>query len=152
MEYPNYRPSRDQTYMEIADVISKRGTCGRAKVGAVICIDNRIVATGFNGPPSKALHCSDEVCDINRSCSRAVHAEVNAIAFAAKVGISTEGGTLYCSFSPCISCAKLIIQAGIGRVVFNEIYDMDGINTLMESGITLTKMLPNADSSPIDKI
>lgn len=152
MGYPNYRPSRDQTYMAIAEIIAQRGTCGRAKVGAVICIDNRIISTGYNGPPSQAEHCSEKVCDINHSCKRAVHAEVNAIAFAAKEGISTNEGTLYCSYSPCTSCAKLIIQAGIKRVVFNEIYDLEGINTLMESGIQLTKMTPDADSSPIDKI
>lgn len=145
MESQNSRPSRDQTYLRIALEISRRGTCGRAQVGCVITRDNRIISTGYNGPPSGAQHCNYSVCDTGQTCTRAVHAEVNAIAFAAKEGISTDGATLYCMYSPCVNCAKMIIQAGIKRVVFiREYKTLEGNYLLSISGITLNQIYENS--------
>ena len=88
MESQNFnRPSRDQLYISIARLIATRGTCMRAKVGCVICRDNRIISTGYNGPPKGTPHCSPKICNINVHCERAIHAEANAISFAAKEGI-----------------------------------------------------------------
>jgi len=144
MEFQNSnRPSRDQLYISIARLIATRGTCMRAKVGCVICRDNRIISTGYNGPPKGTPHCSPKICNINVHCERAIHAEANAISFAAKEGISTNGATLYCTHSPCSNCAKLIIQAGILRVVYETLYDDKGLNLLNEAGIEICKYEDN---------
>lgn len=133
MEYQNYRPSRDATYLMIADIIGRRGTCGRAQVGCAITIENRIVSTGYNGPPTGTPHCVDPHCDTSKTCTRAVHAEVNAIAFAAKHGISTNGGTLYCIYAPCRNCALLIAQSGIKRVVYIHPYKTNDGEELLKN-------------------
>jgi dCMP deaminase len=125
------RPSRDQIFMEIAAVISKRGTCGRAKVGCVITQENRIVSSGYNGPVSGA-HCDTIGCDMEKKCEHAVHAEANAIAFAAREGIALDGATIYCMTEPCINCAMLIIQAGIKKVYFENLYTNSLGTMLME--------------------
>lgn len=144
MEFQNSnRPSRDQLYIAIARLIATRGTCMRGKVGCVICRDSRIISTGYNGPPKGTLHCSPKICDIKVHCERAIHAEANAISFAAKEGISTNGATLYCTHSPCSNCAKLIIQAGILRVVYETLYDDKGLNLLNEAGIEICKYEDN---------
>lgn len=130
------RLSRTQTYIAIALVIAMRGTCQRAQVGCVITQDNRIVATGYNGSMGNK-NCSLE-CDIDMKCKDAVHAEVNAIAFAAKHGIKLSESVLYCTHAPCYECAKLVIQTGIFKVVFNSIYETDngmGIKILRNNGI-----------------
>lgn len=130
------RPGRDETYIAISDIIAKRGTCDRLQVGAVLTIDNRIIATGYNGPLSNEPKCSDSVCDKSKSCVRAVHAEMNAILFAAKQGISTDGATLYCTYSPCPTCAKVIVQAGVVRVVFRSLFrDNEGLIILTNNQI-----------------
>lgn len=113
------RLSRIETYLAIAKVISMRGTCRRARVGCVITIENRIVATGYNGSLLDT-HCLE--CNTSEKCKDAIHAEGNAIAFAAKHGIALLGGILYCTHQPCMECAKLIIQAGIKSVMYLEKY------------------------------
>ena len=124
--------SRDESYIEISKIISLRGTCQRLSVGCVITQDNRIVSTGYNG--SLNHHC--EKCDIKNKCKDSVHAEANAIAFAAKRGISLEGSKLYCTHTPCYECSKLIIQAGIIEVLYNEFYGSpEGIYLLTKNGI-----------------
>jgi dCMP deaminase len=137
------RITRDALYMEVAAVISKRATCGRAKVGCVITINNRIVSTGYNGPPSGLLahnglgngRCR---CDLKNPCSIAIHAEANAIYAAAKAGISLEGGKLYCLYSPCRKCTEAIIQAGISEVYFAKAYrDEEPMELLGMHGILL---------------
>jgi dCMP deaminase len=132
---PNERPSRDTVNMAIAEIIGSRSTCRRANVGAVIVVNKRIVSTGYNG----SLHhfkCSH--CDIENKCSQAVHAEANAIAFAAREGISLRGGLIYCTHSPCLECAKLIIQAGLSMVVYKEEYRIkDGLELLIHRGISV---------------
>lgn len=124
--------------MEIADVISKRGTCERAKVGCVIAKDGRPIATGYVGAPSGLPHCISVGCQTgpDGGCIRTVHAEANAIAFAARHGTSTEGSELYTTTAPCLSCAKLIINAGIRLVVFRERYrDPAGLDLLIQARV-----------------
>lgn len=134
------RITRDALFMGITKLIAKRGTCGRAQVGAVITIDNRIIAMGYNGPLPGRPHCSPSVCDTNTTCERAVHAEMNAISHAAKLGLALDGGVLYCSYSPCETCARMIIQTGISRVVYEKEYKSDrGLLELHKSGIQCTQ-------------
>ena len=116
------RPSREATYLAIADLIAKRGTCGRAQVGAVIVKGKRIISTGYNGPLPNENHCSPQICDTSKTCSRAIHAELNAILVAAKEGIALEGSTLYCTYAPCEACAKAIVMAGIKKVFYRNQY------------------------------
>lgn len=115
------RITRTQLYLQIAGLIALRGTCDRAQVGCVITQNNRIVSTGYNGPLPGQSPCA-EVCDTTCSCERAVHAEANAVASAAKEGISLNGATLYCNYSPCTKCAELIIQSGITTVIYEKLY------------------------------
>lgn len=132
------RISRDEQMGLHALVTSMRSTCGRKAVGAVIAKDGRIISSGYAGPPSGFPHCNAECLKIAESggCQRTVHAEQNAIAYAARHGISTDGATLYCTLSPCLNCAKQIINSGIIRVVYLEQYrDTSGIDLLKQVGI-----------------
>lgn len=139
------RPTLDEYFMEIASVVAKRSTCLRQHVGAVIVKDKRILATGYNGAPSGLPHCDEVGClrdkmDVpsgeRQELCRGVHAEQNAIIQAAKFGISVDGGTLYSTHCPCITCAKMIINAGIKRVVYGREYaDKRGLELLKEAGI-----------------
>lgn len=134
------RPTREETYMEIAEVISRRGTCQRAQVGCVITKDNRIVATGYNGPVT-GLNCDIMHCMMDRPCTHAVHAEANAIAFAAMDGISLRGSVLYCMTAPCKNCAMLIIQSGIVKVIYKNSYrTTEGMGILAKVGIVTISM------------
>lgn len=126
---PN-RISRDELLGNIAKLVAKRSTCQRASVGAVLARDGRIISMGYNGAPAGLPHC-DHPAD-GEPCTRTVHAEANAIAFAAKNGVSTDGTTMYCTYSPCIDCAKLMINAGVARVVFWELYRDDTPLLLLE--------------------
>lgn len=129
------RPTRDEVYLAIAEVISLRGTCKRGQVGAVITQDHRIVATGYNGPIAKHI-CSDLNCDLENTCKVAIHAEANAIAFAARHGVVLQGSTMYCRTQPCLKCAELIVQSGIEKVVYSFLYKDDlGFNLLTAMGI-----------------
>jgi dCMP deaminase len=133
---PGQRITREAANMAIAHIISMRGTCKRARVGCVITQDNRIVATGYNGGLG-LTHCN---CNVDEKCKNSVHAEANAISFAAKIGVSLAGSTLYCTHAPCFECAKLIIQAGIISVVYNKEYTTDpGMFLLQQNGISVTK-------------
>ncbi len=119
----NIRPSWDEYFMNIAEQVATRATCDRKHVGAVIVRDKVILSTGYNGSPRGMAHC-DEVGHeiIEGHCVRTVHAEANAIAQAAKNGVSIEGATIYTTSSPCYDCFKLLINAGIKRVVYKEFY------------------------------
>lgn len=122
------RKSRDEVFLEMTEALSQRSVCKRAKVGAMIVKDGRPISVGYNGPPSGFDHC--ESCS-GAQCTISIHAEMNAIAFAAKEGVSIKGSTLYCSYSPCINCAKIIINSGIERVVYEREYRLrDGIELL----------------------
>lgn len=122
------RESWDAYFMRMARMVASRSTCPRASVGCVLCIDNRIVSTGYNGAIAGAPHCADVGCDMrNGHCTRTVHAEANAIADAARRGAVTWGGTAYITHAPCINCAKLLVSAGVQRIVYSNEYD-DGSN------------------------
>lgn len=128
------RISRDRLAIEVANLFSLRATCCRLKVGAVATLDGRIISTGYNGPVGK--HCNNELCDVNKPCERAIHAEANLIAYAAKNGISLNGSKLYITHSPCEKCCELIIQSGINHVVYKTAFrNTDGLLLLLENNI-----------------
>ena len=113
----------DVYFMNIAQASAERSTCDRAHVGAVLVRNNRILATGYNGSVSGMPHCDDVGHDmVNGHCIRTIHAEVNAIVQCAIYGVSSKGATLYCTHYPCYNCAKIIVNAGIERIVFQNWY------------------------------
>src|SRR5262252_3398742 len=118
----NGRISREEMLMEIALVVKQRSTCLRRQVGAVLALDGRVLSTGYNGAPSGVPHCTPYNCNAEKPCLDTIHAEANAIAFAARHGISTRGAFLYCTASPCRECAKLLINAGITQLYYDEEY------------------------------
>lgn len=132
------RVTRDQMLMEVAYAISKRGTCERGQVGAVIARENRPISAGYVGAPSGMDECKAVGCEIGThdGCIRTVHAEANCIAFASRFGAPTDGSTIYTTLSPCSECAKLIINAGIARVVYATPYrDSRGLRMLEQAGV-----------------
>ena len=124
----------DQRYMRMARIWAENSYCERRKVGALLVKNQMIISDGFNGTPSGfENNCEDED---NVSKPYVLHAEANAITKVARSSNSSQGATLYVTASPCIECAKLIIQAGIKRVVYGENYRiMDGLNLLRRAGI-----------------
>ncbi len=124
------RPEWDIYFMKIAHVVALRSTCDRAFVGTVMVLDKRILTTGFNGSPAGLPHC-DEAGHliIDGHCVRTIHAEANAIIQAALHGVSTKGSTCYVTHFPCIQCAKMLINAGVVRIVYDQEYRIDE-NTL----------------------
>ncbi len=117
------RPNWDSYFIDITLAVSERSTCLRAKVGAIIVKDKRILTTGYNGAPKGLPHCLDEGCEIvGGHCVRSLHAEQNAILQAAMYGVPLEGGTIYTTHQPCVTCAKMIINAGLKRVVYAGLY------------------------------
>jgi dCMP deaminase len=124
------RPEWDIYFMKIAHVVALRSTCDRAFVGAVMVLDKRILTTGFNGSPAGLPHC-DETGHlmVDGHCVRTIHAEANAIIQAALHGVSTRGATCYVTHFPCIQCAKMLINAGVVRIVYDQEYRIDE-NTL----------------------
>jgi dCMP deaminase len=151
MSQPNIRPSWDQYFMFIATAVATRATCDRKHVGAVVVLDRRIIATGYNGSIRGTPHCDDVGHDLVQdperggpSCVRTVHAETNAIAQAAFHGVAVGGSTIYTTASPCWPCFKLIANAGIVRVVFNELYRDKRIKEYAaEAGIELVNFSGN---------
>jgi dCMP deaminase len=132
-EENNYvRPSWDEYFMKITEMVGSRGSCDRGRSGCVITRDRRIVATGYAGSPVGLPHCDDvghelhTVTNIDgttsKHCIRTTHAEQNAICEAARMGTSLDKGTLYCKMTPCYICAKMIINTGIKRVVCAQDY------------------------------
>lgn len=127
------RPSWDQYFMEIAKLVSTRATCPRRSVGAVIVKDRRILATGYNGAAAGLPHCppggpeNDWPTGCMRAghCIRSLHAEQNALLQAAKIGVPCEDAAIYVTCQPCNSCAKMIINAGIRRVIYEGDYPDD---------------------------
>jgi len=140
------RPDWDTYFMSIAHVVSSRGNCLRRKVAAVIVKDQRIISTGYNGTPRGVKNCCEggcPRCQSDRPSGEALeecicsHAEENAITQAAYHGIAVRGGTLYCTLSPCLICAKMIINAGLSEVVFENAYEFSRQTKalLMEAGV-----------------
>ena len=130
------RPSWDEYFMEVANTIAKRATCGRGRSGCVIARDKQLLVTGYVGSPKGMPHCDDvghqfkkvthEDGSVTEHCVRTVHAEQNALCQAAKLGVSIEGATLYCRMTPCRVCAMLLINCGIARVVCERHYHAGG--------------------------
>ena len=143
------RPSWDEYFLELADTASKRATCDRGKSGCVIVRDKQVLATGYVGSPAGLPHCDDvghlmkkviqENGEISEHCLRTVHAEQNAICQAAKRGISIEGATIYQRMTPCRTCAMLLINCGIKKVVCERKYQLaeESEQLLAEAGIEL---------------
>lgn len=144
------RTSWDEYFMKIATDISERSTCVRRHVGAILVKDKRILATGYNGAPKGLDHCDVTGClreemhipsgERHELC-RAVHAEQNAIIQAANYGVSVEGSTLYCTTAPCSLCAKMLINAGVKRIIFSGNYpDQMAMRYLEESNTYIQQM------------
>lgn len=172
MENQNYkRPTWDEYFMKIVEIVGSRGTCDRGRAGCVITKDKRIIATGYVGSPIGISHCDEVGHEMHtvthadgkqtRHCIRTTHAEQNAICSAARFGVSLEGSTLYCKMTPCYTCAKSIINSGIKRVVCaqdyhasarsKEIFAEAGIqfNLLNPVMTTYTDMSPLKDINPV---
>ncbi|MBR5043582.1 MAG: dCMP deaminase family protein [Bacteroidales bacterium] len=128
----------DQRYLEMAEIWAKNSYCKRRQVGALLVKDNMIISDGYNGTPSGF----ENICEENGVTKPYVlHAEANAISKVAKSGNSSLGATLYVTASPCIECAKLIIQSGIKRVVYKDEYRLtDGVDLLVRAGVEVEKV------------
>lgn len=124
----------DRRYLRMARIWAENSYCQRRKVGAIIVKNSMIISDGFNGTPSGFENICEDEADITKPY--VLHAEANAITKVARSNNSSDGATLYITASPCMECAKLIIQAGIVRVVFNEVYRItDGIELLHRAGV-----------------
>ncbi|HVP57433.1 MAG TPA: cytidine/deoxycytidylate deaminase family protein [bacterium] len=141
------RPSWDEYFISIARLVSSRSTCLRRHVGAVVVKDKRLLSTGYNGAPQGFAHCAEVGCIRQREeippgerheLCRGIHAEQNAIVQAAAFGVSIKDSTLYCTHFPCVLCTKLLINAGVRRLVVAETYpDRLSHGMLQEAGIDL---------------
>lgn len=141
------RPNWDEYFLQLADLVATRSTCLRRQVGAVLVKNERIISTGYNGAPRGLEHCLDTGClreeqgipsGHRYELCRGVHAEQNALINAAYYGVSTSEAVLYCTNQPCIICARMIINAGIIRIVHRGNFDDDlAIKFLREAGIEL---------------
>lgn len=140
INHPNPEKQRqfDKHYLEMATIWAKNSYCKRRQVGALIVKDRMIISDGYNGTPSGFENdCEDEN---NKTKPYVLHAEANALTKVARSGNSSEGATLYITTSPCIECAKLIIQSGIVRVVFvDEYHSNDGLDLLKRAGVEIIK-------------
>lgn len=145
------RPSWDEYFMQMAELTAKRSTCLRRQVGAAIVCDRHVVATGYNGAPRGIAHCEERGGCLRQQMNipsgerhelcRALHAEQNAIIQAAALGQSVEGATIYITHQPCVICAKMIINAGIKRIIIRDGYpDEMAVEILQEAGIKIEKM------------
>ena len=146
------RPSWDEYFMEIAKLIARRSTCLRRKVGAVIVRKNRLLASGYNGVPSGVRHCEEWGGCLRQKLNipsgerhelcRGLHAEQNAIIQAAFHGTSIQESMIYCTTMPCIVCAKMIINAGIIKIVYCEGYsDELSLDMIQEAGIEIEQFI-----------
>jgi dCMP deaminase len=138
-------------FMSVAHLISQRATCQRAHIGAVVVHDNNILATGYNGAPSGLPHCDEEHCliytsihpdgTVEENCMNTIHAEINAIAQAAKHGTSIKGADIYITASPCINCLKVLINVGIKTIYYDKPYKIENISEIVRlSGIKLVQV------------
>ena len=137
--------------MRMAETIALRGTCDRLQVGALVCQNGRVISTGYNGNVAGKAHCNHRGVGSDLSnvpCTTAVHAETNALIFAARHGVAVEGADLWTTHEPCLACANLVINAGIYRVFFKMPYRLhDGLAAMQDYGIAIYKL--GADYSVI---
>lgn len=144
------RMSFDEYFMKIAYLVADRSTCLSRKVGAVVVRDNHIISTGYNGAPKGVTHCLDTGCIRKErgipsgerlDICKAVHAEQNAIIEAAYNGVSTKGASIYVTVTPCFTCAKMLINAGIKEIVIDGDYPtQDSVSLFEEVGIKIRKL------------
>ena len=147
------RPSWHQYFLTITHQVAERSTCTRAKVGAVIVRDKNILATGYNGSPAGLPHCTELGCliytsrtptgELEDNCFRTIHAEINAIAQAAKNGASIRDADIYITHTPCIHCLKVLINTGIRRIFYERDYKTHTLSDLLRhSGVHLERVEP----------
>ena len=142
MDITGKREILDRRYLRMARIWAENSYCDRRKVGALMVKDRTIISDGYNGTPAGF----ENICEDEHGVTKpyVLHAEANAITKVARSGNSSEGSTLYITASPCLDCAKLIIQAGIRRVVFNELYRItDGIDLLVRAGVEVDHLPDN---------
>lgn len=154
------RPSWDEYFMEVAHAISKRATCDRGRSGCVIARDRRLIVTGYVGSPVGFAHCDEvghqmkkithEDGQVSEHCTRTVHAEQNAICQAARLGVSIDGATIYTRMTPCRTCAMLLVNCGIKRVVCERKYqkaaESEGI--FAEAGVEVAYKYDDVQAYP----
>lgn len=154
------RPDRDEWFLQMAELVATRSTCLRGHVGVVIVVEKRIVSIGYNGAPPGQPQCDEVGCDeltvmpvnlpperadddeyIELGCQRAVHAEANALAFAARFGTPCADSTMYATHSPCPTCARLLVAAGVIRYVFRREYRVrEGIEILDRANVSVEQL------------
>ena len=152
------RPSWDAYFMQIAHLVATRATCPRRSVGALIVKDRHILATGYNGAPSGLPHCPEDggINDWPKGCLRAghcirsLHAEQNALLQAAKFGISCDGATMYVTCQPCNACAKMVINGGISRVIYEGDYPDDFSKELFRESNMEVLRFRDGELEPVD--
>ena len=133
----------DQYFMTITQQVAERSTCNRAKVGAVIVRDRNILATGYNGAPAGMPHCTEAGCliyesktpygEVEQNCFRTIHAEINAIAQAAKNGSNIKDSSIYVTHTPCIHCIKVLVNTGIKKVYYEAPYKLDTLEEILRN-------------------
>ncbi len=130
----------EQALMDIAGIIGEASTCTRLQVGAILTMNRRIISTGYNGAAGGFRHCYHDDDD-DRPCEAAVHAEANVIAFAAKNGVQTWGSILFTTHSPCVTCARLLINAGVSQVIYENYYrDIRGLDELEAGRVSIASI------------
>ena len=145
------RPSWHQYFMTITRQVAERSTCLRAKVGAVMVRDRNIVATGYNGAPAGLPHCTDVGClvyssrtpsgEMEENCFRTIHAEINAIAQAAKNGASIRDADIYITHTPCIHCMKVLLNTGIRAIYYEREYKLHTLEDMLKhTRVTLQRV------------
>jgi len=133
----------DQYFMTITQQVAERSTCNRAKVGAVIVRDRNILATGYNGAPAGMPHCTEAGCliyesktpygEVEQNCFRTIHAEINAIAQAAKNGSNIKDSSIYVTHTPCIHCIKVLVNTGIKTVYYESPYKLATLEEILRN-------------------
>jgi dCMP deaminase len=157
------RPSRDQMLMAMATVVSQRSTCSRKHVGCVVAMEGRVLSTGYNGAPAGMPHCEHAsgsyshaedlaapsslgIVDRRAGCKVSVHAEANAVAFAARHGVAIQGAELFTTMGPCLPCSQLIVNSGIIRVVCGAEHhrpmEREGLSLLQQAEIIVEFAVP----------
>ena len=142
------RPSWDEYFLKLAMLASERATCPRMHCGCVLVKNKNVIATGYNGSIPGDGHCEDDGCLIvDNHCVRTVHAEMNALAQAAKHGNSLNGATIYITNMPCTTCAKALIAAGIKRIViFSDFHDTMALDFFKKANVAIDKLpMPSSD-------
>lgn len=145
MEKIKQRPSWEEIWMNIAEIIAQRSVCLRYQVGAVLVRNKKIVTLGYNGPPKGITHCGEIGCakqtGANGGLCRGAHAEMNAIVNAANHGLSVAGTTLFCTYRPCLECSKHLINAEVAKIIFKKDYEKEkeAKEILKTAGIELLK-------------